>query len=172
MNKNYDYIKYVFADPLKKGIQHFFNLTDQQLYDEKLKETIDPRWGISPRKLLQTIGTDIFQYSIHELLPELKGEKRNHWVTLFKEWYLEEIKKNPDVCVVIADARFMHEITTIKDLGGKVFKIIRPRIEENIDKHLSENEINCIPDEMIDDIIINDSDLDSLYSKITNLCHL
>lgn len=168
--KNNHYIKYVFADPLKKGIQSFFNLTDQQLYDEKLKEVIDPRWGVSPRKLLQTIGTDIFQYLIHDILPELKGEKRNHWVTLFKEWYLEELKKNPALRVVIADARFIHEIKTIKELGGKVFKIIRPRIEENVDKHLSENEINSIPDDMIDDTIINDSDLDSLYYKINNLC--
>ena len=63
--KNDDYIKYVFADPLKKGIQAFFNLSDDQLYDEKLKEIIDPRWGVSPRKLLQTIGTDIFQYLIY-----------------------------------------------------------------------------------------------------------
>jgi len=170
--KNDNYIKYVFADPLKKGIQAFFNLSDDQLYDEKLKEIIDPRWGVSPRKLLQTIGTDIFQYLIHDLLPNLKGEKRNHWVTLFKEWYLEELNKNPNMNVVIADARFTHEIKAIKELGGKVFKIVRPRLEENVDEHLSENEINCIPDEMIDDTIMNDSDLDSLYCKIINLCHL
>ena len=170
--KNDEYIKYVFADPLKKGIQSFFNLTDQQLYDEKLKEIIDPRWGVSPRKLLQTIGTDIFQYLIHDILPDLKGEKRNHWVTLFKEWYLEELKKNPNLKVVIADARFIHEIKAIKDLGGKVFKIIRPQLEKNIDNHLSENEINHIPEEMINNTIINDSDLDSLYSKINILCHL
>ena len=170
--KNDNYIKYVFADPLKKGIQAFFNLSDDQLYDEKLKEIIDPRWGVSPRKLLQTIGTDIFQYLIHDLLPNLKGEKRNHWVTLFKEWYLEELNKNPNMNVVIADARFTHEIKAIKELGGKVFKIVRPRLEENVDQHLSENEINCIPDEIIDDTIMNDSDLDSLYCKIINLCHL
>ncbi len=170
--KNDNYIKYVFADPLKKGIQAFFNLSDDQLYNEKLKEIIDPRWGVSPRKLLQTIGTDIFQYLIHDLLPNLKGEKRNHWVTLFKEWYLEELNKNPNMNVVIADARFTHEIKAIKELGGKVFKIVRPRLEENVDEHLSENEINCIPDEMIDDTIMNDSDLDSLYCKIINLCHL
>jgi hypothetical protein len=168
MIKNHGFIKYVFADPLKKGLKCFFNLTDQQLYDEKLKEEIDPRWGVSPRKLMQTIGTDIFQYLIHEILPELKGEHRNHWVTLFKEWYLDLKKKDPNLKIVIADARFLNEVKTINELGGIVCKIIRPSRGNN-DQHLSENEINQIPDQLIDNVIINDGSLDDIYLKVSNL---
>jgi hypothetical protein len=166
----YQFTKYSFADPLKKGIQAFFNLTDAQLYDEKLKEEIDPRWGVSPRKLFQTIGTDIFQYSIKNYLPELitsNNNSRNHWVLLFREWY-NDLKKNNQNNVVIADARFLHEVEEIKQLGGIVIKIIRPEIKSN-DFHKSEMEINEIPEQFIDYIIINDSDLNSFYNKINEL---
>jgi dephospho-CoA kinase len=179
------FIKYAFGDPLKKGIQCFFNLSDEQLTDEKLKEEIDERWGVSPRKLFQIIGTDIFQKSIYDFIPDLKlntknqnqnqnqNEIKGHWVYLFKEWYLNEIKKNPNVKVIVSDARFLHEIKTIKELNGIVIKIIRPPKEnKNIninDTHQSENEINDIPNEMIDNTIYNDKSIDELYNKIYNL---
>lgn len=168
--KNKGFQKYVFADPLKKGLKAFFNLTDEQLYDEKLKETIDERWGVSPRRLLQVIGTDIFQHSINQFIPELKGEPRNHWVNLFKEWYMKEKEKNPNLKIVIADARFIHEIKAIKELGGIVVKINRT-VDNNInnDMHLSETEIDSIPDDMIDDTIINDDTLEKLYQKVDQI---
>jgi hypothetical protein len=168
--KNKGFQKYVFADPLKKGLKAFFNLTDEQLYDEKLKETIDERWGVSPRRLLQVIGTDIFQHSINQFIPELKGEPRNHWVNLFKEWYMKEKEKNPNLKIVIADARFIHEIKAIKELGGIVVKINRT-VGNNInnDMHLSETEIDSIPDDMIDDTIINDDTLEKLYEKVNQI---
>jgi hypothetical protein len=170
----YGFIKYSFADPLKKGIQHFFNLTDQQLTDEKLKETIDTRWGISPRKLFQIIGTDIFQNVLKEYIPELSVNGRNHWVILFNQWYTSQ---KLDMNVIIADARFLHEIEEIKNLGGKVIKIIRPQqINSNINKndsHLSELEIDMIPDQFIDHVIINDTNnLDTFNQKIDQLFDL
>ena len=176
---NHGFIKYAFGDPLKKGIQCFFNLSEAQLNDERLKEEIDERWGVSPRKLFQIIGTDIFQKSIYDFIPDLKLNNQNqnqikgHWVYLFKEWYLNEIKKNPNVKVIVSDARFLHEIKTIKELNGKIIKIIRP-IDKNKninlnDSHQSENEINDIPAEMIDNIIYNDKTIDDLYSLIKNI---
>ena len=158
---------------MKRGLKSFFNLTDEQLYDEKLKEEIDPRWGVSPRKLMQKVGTDIFQYLIHEIIPELKGDHRNHWVDLFKEWYLDLKEKDPNLKIVISDARFLHEVKTIKELGGIVCKIIRPNEKFNdpinFDHHLSENEINYIPEQYIDSIIINDGSLEDMYKKISDL---
>jgi hypothetical protein len=170
LTKNKGFQKYVFADPLKKGLKEFFNLSDAQLYDEKLKEEIDPRWGVSPRKLLQIIGTDIFQHSINNFIPDLKGEPRNHWVNLFKEWYLTEIAKDSNAKIVIADARFIHEVKAIKELGGLVIKINRT-IGDNInnDIHLSEVEIDKIPGNMIDYIIENDDTLEKLYQRINQI---
>lgn len=167
--EKYDFKKYSFADPLKRGIQSFFNLSNEQLYDESLKETIDERWGVSPRKLFQVIGTEIFQHSIKSFLPELKGEPRKHWVLLFKEWYLELKKKEPSALVVLSDARFLHELSEIKDLDGVIIKIIRPKSEENGDLHQSENEIDNIPEELINYKINNNSTLADFYSKIDDI---
>lgn len=179
---HHGFIKYAFGDPLKKGIQCFFNLSDEQLTDEKLKEEIDERWGVSPRKLFQIIGTDIFQKSIYDFIPDLKLNQnqnqeniKGHWVYLFKEWYLNEIKKNPNLKVIVSDARFLHEIETIKELNGKIIKIIRPSKEnKNInininDTHQSENEINDIPNEMIDNTIYNDKSINELYNLIEKI---
>ena len=167
--QNYGFIKYSFADPLKKGIQAFFNLSEEQLYDEKLKETIDERWGVSPRTLFQIIGTDIFQHSIKSFLPELKGEPRTHWVILFKEWYLELLKTNPNALVIVSDARFLHELNEIKELGGIVIKVIRPLSEINGDLHQSENEIDEIHEDLINHKIYNNSTVTDFYNKIDEI---
>jgi len=162
----YGFLKYSFADPLKKGIQCFFNLTDEQLNNQELKEIIDPRWGVSPRRLFQVIGTDIFQHSLQKFIPELEIESRKHWVILFKQWYEKYNSEN----IIISDGRFLHEIEEIKKLGGKVIKIIRPmtKIEDN-DIHQSENEIDTIPDSLIDHTIINDGTLNDFYNMIDKL---
>lgn len=167
--KKYGFRKYSFAEPLKKGIQAFFNLSNEQLYDEKLKEIIDDRWGVSPRTLFQVIGTDIFQHSIKTFLPELKGESRKHWVLLFKEWYLDLLKSQPNCLVIISDARFLHELIEIKELGGVVIKVIRPLSEINGDLHQSENEIDEIPEDLINYKIHNKSTLNDFYQKINGI---
>ena len=163
----YGFLKYSFADPLKKGIQCFFNLTDEQLNNQELKEIIDPRWGVSPRRLFQIIGTDIFQHSLKNFIPELEIESRKHWVVLFKQWYEKYNSEN----VIISDGRFLHEIEEIKKLGGKVIKIIRhvSVSDNNNDIHQSENEIDTIPDYFIDHTIINDGTLDDFYNMIDKL---
>lgn len=180
--EKHGFIKYSFADPLKKGLQHFFNLSDQQLYDPKLKEVIDPRWGVSPRQLFQVIGTDFFQYSLKQFLPNIKTssiDTRTHWVILFKQWYeklLEENKKekekeNEKINVIIADGRFLHEIEEIRKMGGKIIKVIRPVLDNNKDIHKSEMEMDEIPNEYIDNIIYNNGSVDEFYNKINEIIH-
>lgn len=169
----FGFTRYAFADPLKKGIQSFFNLSDEQLYDVRLKEEIDPRWGVSPRTLFQVIGTDIFQFSIKKFIPNLKSDARNHWVILFKEWYLENLSKNPNFKVIISDARFLHEIEEIKNLGGQVIKITRfNNLINNNDMHQSENEIDSIPEKYIDLSIENSGTINDFNKKIIDLMNL
>lgn len=174
--EKHGFIKYSFADPLKKGLQHFFNLTDEQLYDPKLKEMIDPRWGVSPRQLFQVIGTDVFQYSLKKFLPKINSDDtRTHWVILFKQWYeklLNENQKqnpNPNPNVIIADGRFIHEIEEIRKMGGKIIKVIRPVFDNNKDMHKSEMEMDEIPTEYIDNIIYNQGTLEDFYEQIDKI---
>jgi hypothetical protein len=170
--EKHGFIKYSFADPLKKGLQHFFNLTDEQLYDPKLKEMIDPRWGVSPRQLFQVIGTDVFQYSLKKFLPKINSDDtRTHWVILFKQWYekLLNENQNQNSNVIIADGRFIHEIEEIRKMGGKIIKVIRPVFDNNKDMHKSEMEMDEIPTEYIDNIIYNQGTLEDFYEQIDKI---
>ena len=64
--KDKNFIKYSFANPIKEIAKHLFNLSDEQLNGSH-KETIDNRWNLSPRIILQRLGTEFGQYKIYDL---------------------------------------------------------------------------------------------------------
>lgn len=49
---------YALADPLKRGCQALFNLTDAQTWDDNVKELKVDAWGLSPREFFQRVGTE------------------------------------------------------------------------------------------------------------------
>ena len=51
--------RFSFADPLKDMVKAAFDLTEAQVRGTQAeKEAIDPRYNVSPRWLLQRIGTE------------------------------------------------------------------------------------------------------------------
>jgi hypothetical protein len=163
---NYGYVRYSFADPIKRGLIEMFGFSHEQMWgDEKDKETIDPRWNVSPRKMLQIIGTELFQYDIHKYMNEDEfNVGRNIWVLKFKYWYLKERETNPNLKIIIPDLRFIHEEKILKELNATIVKVIRTNTN-NSDAHASEVEQDSIKPDII---INNDSSLDDLYKKIEN----
>jgi hypothetical protein len=153
----YEYTKYSFATPIKDVCKILFGFSEEQINGTK-KEEIDEIWNITPRDAMQKIGTEFGQYQIHEMLPELKCDKRLFWVKHFENNY------NKDKNIIIADLRFKHEYNTIKQLGGIVIKVKR---DSNYnDEHVSENELN---NEKFDYIIDNNKSKEELYNKINNI---
>lgn len=168
---SYNFERYSFADPIKDACRHLFGFTDEQLYGD-LKDQIDYNWNVSPRVVLQVMGTEIFQYDIQERIPELKAIGRAHWVKLFEMWYNDRLILENEINnfvddgtfhVVIPDVRFQHEIDGIRRVGGKVLKVIRPGLVFE-DTHPSEIEQDAITD--IDYTLVNDSDIPTLYTKL------
>lgn len=49
--------KVSFADPMKHMLQAGLKLTDAQLWGDE-KEVVDPRYGVTPRWMLQSLGTE------------------------------------------------------------------------------------------------------------------
>lgn len=49
---------YALADPLKRGCQALFNLTDAQAWNDNVKELKVDAWGLSPREFFQRVGTE------------------------------------------------------------------------------------------------------------------
>lgn len=158
-------VSLTFAKPLKDACQALFLLTDNQLYDEHEKEIVDPRWGVSPRKLFQKIG-DLLRYGLPLVLPELKLDQGLIF-TQNMYWRLQdEEKKNPPL-LIIEDGRLADEHNFFKTLE----KTLSVRIYRNTgstDQHSSEK-INF----QCDVNIGNDGSITHLHSALDNiLAHL
>lgn len=165
--ENYQFHKLAFADPIKQVAQIMFDFTEPQLNGE-LKETIDKRWGISPREVFQKLGTEFGQFDLPKYFPTL-GEKvnRNFWVERLKIEY----GKLPINCnVIVSDVRFNHEIEEIKKMGGKIIYIERnERIWEKQDGHLSEKEMETLDKDLFDIRIDNNNCKQQLFDNINTL---
>lgn len=163
--QNYGYTKLAFAEPLKEAAIALFGFSHEQVYGD-LKEVIDPRWGVSPRQVMQFIGTELIRENIGKLLPHI-GE--NFWVHCVLTKIQDRLSKDPNAKFVISDVRFPNEIECIRKLNitSRIFRIQRPDLAENTDSlHASEILIDTLP---VDEVIINDSNKETLYNKIKDL---
>lgn len=158
---NYEFQRYSFAQPLKDACKHMFLFDDEQVDGDK-KAEIDERWGVTPRKVLQVMGTEVFQYDIHEHMEDDEFNiGRGMWVKRFEVWYEKFGTPN----VVISDVRFHHEADKIREMGGEVWKIDRLG-QDDTDTHPSEKEVETIEG---DHYIQNHGTLEQLYEQVDSL---
>jgi hypothetical protein len=158
--EKYDCIKIAFADPIKEIIKILFNLSDEQLYGDK-KEEVDVNWGVSPRNIMQFIGTEIFRNKIGALLPEIKDD---FWVKSF-EAKIKHMDNNK--IILVSDVRFQNEVDVIKKLGGIIIKVERPAMKMDYDAHISESLIDNITN--YNYLIKNDKTLELLYIELESV---
>jgi hypothetical protein len=169
INKLYNCHKLSFSTPLKNAISEIFDFRNNECYDINKKEIIDHRWGISPRELMQKIGTEVFRGKIKEILPDLNMPYDNIWISnmYFRIRDIEELHKFSIFkynTYVIDDCRFEDEYKFIKNLGGYVIKINRNEsIYTGKDTH--ESEKGCSFDFEID----NNYSIEEFKIRIDNL---
>ena len=139
---------YKFADPLKNIVSRLIDCNAQDLEDEDFKNKILSDWNITPRELMQKLGTDFCR----NLNPKV-------WINLLDQ----EIAWSDHDFIVITDVRFQNEVNYIKNMNGIIIKIINPNQQES-DSHISENELDNFED--YDYIIHNKKEsLDVMYSE-------
>jgi dephospho-CoA kinase len=129
--EKYGFERMAFADALKQVCKIVFDLTDKQLNDASRKEQVDERWEVSPRHLMQVVGTELFRDKLTEAFPHLKG---NIWVSIIKQKLLKTKNKK----VVLTDVRFENEAELLHNFGGKLIRIQRNNIIKKKDPHSSE----------------------------------
>ena len=163
---NYEHVK--ISKKLKETCKILFNFTDDQM-EKDIKEEIDPRWGVSPRKCMQYFGTELMQYQIQNLLSI--GKK--FWInSLLNEIDLNDVN---DKKYVISDLRFLHEYEEIKKRNGIVICVDRVKtdqgnqgnqgnqgVEATEDLHISEQEYKKFDY----DLIIKNDTVDSMITQI------
>jgi len=115
--KHHGYRKHALADVMKEACRVIFGWDDTYLYGE-LKDVIDPRYGISPRHALQTLGTQWGQWELskYDSFSDVTGRKL--WVNSL----LNRVSGD----TVISDVRFPHEAEAIRERGGVIIMVRRP----------------------------------------------
>jgi hypothetical protein len=123
---------------------------------------------VSPRKLLQTLGTDVVRqlsatvwsdYALATAFKLLGGGFK-----YFKEVGLvEDPKQTPYSLVVISDVRFLNETININKVNGTVIRIKSDATSNST--HASETELDSIPSHFYDETIWNYKTL-AFYSKV------
>jgi hypothetical protein len=141
-----------FAARLKYGCQQIFGFTPEQLFGDD-KEKLDSFWGLSPRAVLQLVGTECMRNTFGE----------DVWIkALQRSLFALPLSAN----VVITDVRFHNEAEAIKRWGGQLIRVDRPGFSASngIDGHSSESELDGYVD--WDAVITNDGTLDELYARV------
>jgi hypothetical protein len=160
----YSFQRYGFADPIKEAVKTLFGWNNNHVYGD-LKEVIDEKWGISPRQVLQHLGTNWAQHQLPNDFP-MYNEKvgKSLWVKKFNYWFLE----NKPINVVITDVRFPHELKVLKELEGKanVFFIKVIRNTGILDSHESESYIESLNGDFL---IENNDSLETLKINVVNM---
>ena len=155
IQSNYNYKHFKIAHCLKHVCKYLFDFTDDDM-ESDTKDIVNEKWGVTPRKVLQFIGTELMQYRLQELMP---GIGRDFWIRKC----IQQIESTDDN-IVISDLRFIHEYEALKRMYGDrlcVVKILKT-IEKK-DDHESETEWERIH---ADYAVQNDSELEQLYMNV------
>jgi hypothetical protein len=141
-----------FADPLYEMVAVLTRLTPEQLRNRDTKEERIDGLGVSPRFLLQTLGTEWGRDTVD---PDL-------WVKITAR-RLDALASRGIETVVLTDVRFANEATLIRDRGGEVWRIDRPGTARMSGGHRSED---GLPASMVDRVILNDGTRDDLRAAV------
>jgi hypothetical protein len=148
--KEYGFKKTAFAETLKRACQEIFHLTKEQTHGDK-KEIVDPYWGVTPRYILQKVGTECMR----------NGYADDVWVRSLDAM----IQKNPGN-YVITDVRFPNEADAVNEWGGLVVRVDRPQAGATggIAKHASE--VSMEQYDKWNYVLTNDGTIEGLYARV------
>jgi hypothetical protein len=150
------FIRVRFADPLKSMLREGFGLDVRELDGDLKGEPCAALGGVTPRRAMQTLGTEWGRQMVH---PDLWTMAWQGAVGRMRHAF------GDGLCVVADDVRFPNEVATIRSLGGRVVWIARSG-PANQDLHSSEHSIDITS---VDHMILNNGSLDQMYSQIDRI---
>lgn len=144
----HDIRKIAYADPIKNEVCRIFGLHNEQEYDWFKRIDVSfsltgvARRNVEGRRVVREIGMMMRNYD--------EGQ--------FVRYVESEIAKAPGAIWCITDLRFENELTSIRNLGGVVVKILREGI--SYDGHVTETEFS---NDRCDYVINNQTNLLAQY---------
>jgi hypothetical protein len=136
---NYEFQEIAFADKLKEVASDLYDIPLDFFNHPKGKDATNDKWGISPRVIMQKLGTEVSR-TIHPMTWIYHVESR------VIEYFGSEMYKKLILCV--SDIRFLNEAQMVKRYNGSIWKINRPMLCKK-DDHQSETELDLIDPEYI-----------------------
>lgn len=156
-----------FADPLKRACAEAFGIPLEWFHEPELKET-ETFWGVTPRKIAQFVGTEMFR----DLAPKLHG--RAHWIKLLDSRLTGlscppsgYAAYAPGETILIPDVRFQDEADWIQQSNGILLHIHRPGWDGKIGIEGHASERSFIPTiQGMAYTICNEGTLEDLYHEV------
>lgn len=123
LQQKYQFRDLSFSAPLKRLCSEAFHIPPHHFEMPVTKELTNVELGVSPRQIMQTVGTGLFRNELSRLLPELTfGEDCGSiWIYSLKKDLENDRKSN----IVITDVRFEDELKFVQTQGGKLMYIDR-----------------------------------------------
>ena len=178
----YGFVRISFAAALKDVIAILFSWPRDMLEGDTSesrtwREAPDAEWslktgipGFSPRKALQTVGTDLIRHHIYI----------NLWIDIVEKRIAMILAANPEAKIVVTDCRFTNEVAAVKKFpGARVVRIVRPECEKGLhlssQSHLSET---ADLSDSVDITLVNNSTIEALeeiwlstINSASSVCH-
>lgn len=125
--ENHGFAKITLAGPIRRFVGELTGLSEAELTDGPLKEA-PLAWlgGVSPRRMMQTLGTEWGRNMIADELWLLVAQRQ-----------IELAKRNGMAGVVISDVRFDNEAEFVRALGGRIVGLLRDG-SGAVEAHVSE----------------------------------
>ncbi len=106
--------RFAFANPLKESAAAAFGRPTAEFHDVALKETPIPGWpNWTYRKVLEWLGTDVY---------------RKEFPGIWWKSTMAKIDASAGTKFVITDVRFQDEEKAVRERGGKLIRIVNPRV--------------------------------------------
>lgn len=147
-----------FADKVKEVSMELYDLTREQCYGPKeIKEKVDPRYGKSPRELMQRVG-DKLRKLISETI----------WIDVVFDKTIPEYLAEGYNVFVVSDVRYPNEGNKVLQEKGTLVKIVRDAGGTSVGAdHPSETSMKDYKE--FDFIIENNGSLEEYFKKLDRL---
>jgi len=163
LTQKYGVAHHSFAANLKAACAAAFNLPVFFFNEEPMKSQDDHKWLVSPRKIAQFVGTELFRDSISKLCPHLEY---GFWVESLRDKLDALITAS---VVSISDVRFQDEANWIMNSGGILIRLTRDGADGKvgISGHASESgfDVSSYPAKRVFNIT-NNSTKEELYAQL------
>lgn len=145
-----------FADPIKKVIQHIFDLDskDTEQYDKFKRDLV----------MYNLPGYFSHRVPARHIVREIGMLMRSYDDNQFCQYVAGHMLREPNHLWIVTDLRFGNELNMLRNMGAVIVRVKRPGYKP--DGHITEQGFE---DSVIDHDIINDKDIRALELEVEAL---